>query len=291
MSGDYYLWNNGYEELIQIMKWQDKKPVEKHKHEFIEIVFIARGSCKHKYRDSIVTLIPGDTFVIVPNEEHEYTIDKDMTIYNILFYPEFLGSDWNSLCEIGGIYDLLFVEPFYRSEAAKQEILHLEPEVSGKLEKMLDEMREEKNAMKIGSKLNLKAGLIKILVLLAREWESSTGIQARIMEGKRNLLVSAINFIEQNMKEALTVGQIASKAYMSPQHFRKIFKNSTGVTPMEYINKLRISTAQKLLIESDFSISKIAEEIGIIDINYFSRLFKREVGCSPSTYRTSGRNS
>lgn len=99
------------------------------------------------------------------------------------------------------------------------------------------------------------------------------------------MLSQAINHIEKNYSNQFKIDELASKIYLSPHYFRKIFREVTGLTPVEYINKLRISKAIQLLRESDMTISQISETVGISEINYFSRLFRLVVGCSPSEFR------
>ena len=99
------------------------------------------------------------------------------------------------------------------------------------------------------------------------------------------MLAQAIYFIESNLCTALKVEDVASVVYLSPNYFRRVFKEATGQTPIEYINKIRITKASKLLKEENVSISKVSELVGINDLNYFSRLFKTLMGCSPSDYK------
>ena len=125
---------------IKVMRWSGDKPVKAHCHEFIEIAFLVYGSCIHKYHDSEIRLIPGDIFIITPNDKHSYDINSKTVIYNCVFYPAALGEDWNKLKDIKSIYDLLIVEPFYRYESGQHEILHLEPSHAEYMESLLRTM-------------------------------------------------------------------------------------------------------------------------------------------------------
>ena len=281
----YMKWPNDANDLIRVMCWSDNKPVETHKHEFIEIAFIAYGSCMHKYNGSEVKLIPGDVFVITPHEEHSYKITAKTVIYNCLFYPEALGEDWNKLRNIKSIFDLLIVEPFYRLEAERQEILHLELSEALSLEALLKKMVEEQEKKHGDLELLQKSNLIILLCLLGRAWEKQFKECKILHGGKRDLLVEAIQFIESNISRELKVEDIAEKVYLSPNYFRKIFKEVTGLTPIEYINRIRISKACKLLNEENMLVSQVAEVVGINDLNYFSRLFKSLAGCTPSKFK------
>lgn len=281
----YMKWPDTDSDLIKVMCWSDDVSVETHKHEFIEIAFIAYGSCIHTYHGTDVKLIPGDVFVITPHEEHSYKISSKTVIYNCLFYTEALGEDWNKLRNIKSIFDLLIVEPFYRLESGRQEILHLEPAEAASLETLLKRMLEEQEKKHSDFEVLQKSNLISLLCLLGRVWEKQFSESKILYSGKRDLLVEALRFIENNTSNGLKVEEIAARAYLSPNYFRKVFKEVTGLTPIEYINKIRISKACKLLNERNITVSQVAETVGINDLNYFSRLFKSLAGCTPSEYK------
>jgi AraC family L-rhamnose operon regulatory protein RhaS len=285
ITDGYMEWPNAANNFIRVMRWSDDKPVETHKHEFIEIAFIAYGSCVHTYHSTEVMLIPGDVFVITPHEEHAYGINAKTVIYNCLFYPEALGEDWNKLQSIKSIFDLLMVEPFYRMESGRQEILHLEPSEAAAVESLLKKMLEEQEKKFCDFELMQKSNLISLLCLLGRVWEKQFSENKILYGGKRDLLAEALRFIENNADSELKVEEIAARAYLSPNYFRKVFKDAIGMTPIEYINKIRISKACKLLRDGNTTISQVAEIVGMNDLNYFSRLFKSVTGCTPSEFK------
>lgn len=285
LADGYMKWPNTTGDLIKVMCWADYRPVETHKHDFIEIAFIAYGSCTHTYHDTKVKLIPGDVFVITPHEEHSYEIKSKVVIYNCLFYPEALGEDWDKLRCVKSIFDLLIVEPFYRLESEKQEILHLEVAETATIETLLKKMLEEQENKQNDFGLLQKSNLIALLCLLGRVWEKQFSGSKILFGGKRDLLAEAIQFIENNAGNELKVEEIAAKAYLSPNYFRKVFKEVTGLSPVEYINRIRITKACKLLSDHSITVSQVSEMVGINDLNYFSRLFKSIAGCTPSEYK------
>lgn len=278
-------WPNTTSNLIKVMCWSDDESVETHKHEFIEIAFIAYGSCTHIYRGCDVKLIPGDVLIIAPHEMHSYKISAKTVIYNCLFYPKALKEDWNRLRNIKSIFDLLIVEPFYRLEPKQQEILHLAPSESTFLETLLKRMLEEQQKKRSDFELIQKSNLIILLCSLGRVWDKQFS-ESKLLYGiKRNVLAEALQFIENNTGSKLKVEEIAAKVYLSPNYFRKVFREVTGLTPIEYINRIRISNACILLKEKNMTISMVAEVVGINNLNYFSRLFKSLTGCSPSKFK------
>lgn len=285
MNTPYTPWPASQEDLIRISLYIGDRPVTSHMHNFIELVYIASGSCIHKYHNMEVILMPGDVFTIAPHEEHSYSISSKTVIYNCLFYPDALGEDWERLKNISSVFDMLMVEPFYREETAGQNILHLPPSKTFEVESILKKMIDEQNNRYTGYQLMQKANLIALLTLLGRAWENQFVQQQETYYYKRKMLMDALQYIEDNIDDELKIEKLAGKVYMSPAYFRKVFKEITGMTPIEYINKTRVSIAVSLLKQKDLTISQVAEKVGIQDVNYFSRIFRSTMGCSPSEFR------
>lgn len=103
------------------------------------------------------------------------------------------------------------------------------------------------------------------------------------LEDKR--IKDAINFITFHYKERITVLDCAESVYMSQPWFYVRFKKATGMTPIEFKNRIAINQACIMLINTDKSIEKISEELGFASADYFRRVFKKTVGISPLKYR------
>lgn len=94
-----------------------------------------------------------------------------------------------------------------------------------------------------------------------------------------------LHFIEFNLDTKINLSNLADKYYISVPYLSNLFKKEVGTTIITYVNKLRIDRAIKLLNTSSLSIQDIASYVGIYDHNYFTKVFKKEVGVSPSDYR------
>ena len=92
-------------------------------------------------------------------------------------------------------------------------------------------------------------------------------------------------YIQHHFTGKITLQQIGEITFFSPIYCDTVFKNDMGVSIIEYVLSLRIENAKQLLLEEGLSIHKIAESVGFQDHNYFSRVFKKRVGLSPSDYR------
>lgn len=95
----------------------------------------------------------------------------------------------------------------------------------------------------------------------------------------------AIRYMMENLNTELTVADIAFSVHISPSHFSHLFKQETGIAPMDYLTGLRLEKAKELLCSLELSISEIAERCGYEDPSHFSRVFKKAQGIPPSVYR------
>ena len=91
--------------------------------------------------------------------------------------------------------------------------------------------------------------------------------------------------LEQNYAEKITLATLAAEHHISASYLSHLFKRITGYTVLQYLTMTRLSVARKLLSETELSITEIVYATGFSDCSNFSRLFKREVGCSPMEYK------
>lgn len=92
------------------------------------------------------------------------------------------------------------------------------------------------------------------------------------------------NYIIKFQKEKINVQDIANELNMNYCYLCNVFKQKTGMGILNYVNKLKIHQATKLLIETNLNISQIADKLGYQNVYYFSRVFKKFMGVSPSEY-------
>ncbi|MBQ3089068.1 MAG: response regulator transcription factor [Oscillospiraceae bacterium] len=87
----------------------------------------------------------------------------------------------------------------------------------------------------------------------------------------------------------LGVEVVSSHLHLSNAYFSTLFKRETGVSFTQYVTEIRMDRAARLLLESDDKTYQIAEQTGYLDPNYFSYVFKKHFGCTPSRYRAGGK--
>ncbi len=88
-----------------------------------------------------------------------------------------------------------------------------------------------------------------------------------------------------NIKEKHSVADYAAMLNISPNHLNKVVKAATGKSPIVWIDETIVQEAKMLMSQSRISLSEVATEVGIIDQSYFTRIFKKYEGITPSAYR------
>lgn len=94
-----------------------------------------------------------------------------------------------------------------------------------------------------------------------------------------------MNYVNLNVAEPLTLKSLATMCFISPSYLSALFKQETGSTLIDYINTQRVNRAAQLLVQNNHTIAAVAEEVGILDVNYFTKIFKKTLGVTPTRYR------
>lgn len=94
-----------------------------------------------------------------------------------------------------------------------------------------------------------------------------------------------LRYIQQHYREQVTLDFLAEQFNYSSRHLSMQFKRKTGHSPIDYLIQTRLTAARNLLMRSDATLREIAAEVGYADVYYFSRIFKKHVGLSPTLYQ------
>ncbi len=95
----------------------------------------------------------------------------------------------------------------------------------------------------------------------------------------------AKSFIAERYNKDISLDDVSREVDISPYYFSKLFKEETGENFIEYLTSLRINKAKQLISGTDMSMKEICTEVGYSDPNYFSRIFKKNVGVTPTEYK------
>jgi AraC-like DNA-binding protein len=132
-----------------------------------------------------------------------------------------------------------------------------------------------------GHEAFVKAQLYNIISMLQADYFSDYATS-----GKLKKIMPAIEYIREHfLAEIISIEALADMCGMTSVYFRQIFKIQFGLSPIAYINSLKIERAKELLDSGMYTVSDAAFSSGYSDISHFSREFKKAVGVPPSEYR------
>lgn len=100
-----------------------------------------------------------------------------------------------------------------------------------------------------------------------------------------DLVEAAVHFMKENIDKKLSITELAEHTGYSVSHFSSIFNSRTGHSPINYFNLLKIQHACNLIDKTDIKMNQVCYKIGIEDCYYFSRLFTKIMGISPTAYK------
>ncbi|MDO4175011.1 MAG: AraC family transcriptional regulator [Eubacteriales bacterium] len=284
--------------------WSDSRSVGMHRHRFYELILVGRGSCRHMYNNTETLLIQGDAVVVSQHQPHGFSIGGETVIYNCQFTldavdvpvidrlreaPSLLETDLSSYEDVW-VWETTLremeKEAFYKKgqlrlgyelNSSKQGVIHLAPSEFAFISSVLERGLQEET-----DKLLQKRYLEIILLELKKglRWQNRKYTQCS--SSNQKAIAAVLMYIEEHLDETLDFNDIARRCSFSPNYFRKLFKDSTGLAPVAYVNRLRIIRAFEYMQKDGMNIKEAAECVGIYDLNYFSRLFKKIMGYVPS---------
>lgn len=290
---------------VSVERWNDSWSVDMHRHEYCELMIVNRGSCRHAFHGIETLLIPGDAILIPAHEAHGYALSGEISLYNCQFVPEqldeevirrlntegMLNSSDSQGARESAFWDHLVRDreamhaealPSYEFSSSKQGVIHLTPSELTFLLSLLEHMLEAQQTEQEDSALRKRKYAELILLEVRKAINNQNQKYTDCSTGNQKIIAAVLTEIENNLTEPFDIAETAKRYAFSPNYLRKLFKDFTGLAPVQYLNRLRMIRACEYLEQHTMSIKEVAEYVGIYDLNYFSRLLKKAIGCSPT---------
>ena len=213
-----------------------------------------------------------------------------------LSYGDIIINGYQRTCwHKAGEYLLLHLEPTLVARAAADLIdaEHAELVQQFKTRDPLIEqiglaLKSELESEGLGSRVYAESLFNALSVHLIRHY-SASGQKVLADSGSlaKSKLDCAIEYINENLEKDLTLSEIAASVGMSPYHFARAFKQTTGLPPHQYLVKRRIEKAKSLLAKTDLAIAEIAYRVGFASQSHLTTLFRKHTATTPKAYRDS----
>ena len=215
---------------------------------------------------SLISNRPGNIFVIGPGIKHRWYSEKGKSCDNFMFFCDGFTGD-SSAQE--NILNLKCPEMIWN--------FNLEPEEYSVYIQNFRKLIKEHNRFNAGIMHGL---LYAFCGVICRKAEAVYGSLDH--KELHPALQKALDIIRRDYREKITLGQLSRKCGLGPSRLSELFRNAFGMSPIQYVNDLKIKKADQLLNSSDMNISQISEYLGFCSVHYFSRFYKQYTGSTPS---------
>ena len=249
---------------------------------FSRIYLVTEGEAYIHLPEGRFSITPGHLYIIPANTLHDYECHGPFSQYYLHVYEEreyetSLFSKYNLPVEVDARpEDLLLMQRLCQlfPDLALPES---DPQLYNNRKTFLKNMQQMKQH-DIANRIEMR-GINTIL--LSRFMTSAQ--EKQMMNDER--IVSIIDYIHAHIYDDIQVSTLADISCLSRGYMTGLFTQKVGMSPQQYINKLKIEKAQLLLLTDDIQIKAVAYELGFTDHSYFIRLFKKITGFTPQAYR------
>lgn len=256
----------------------DSKSSKIHSHKNFELNLIISGSGRRIVGNHISSYTKGDLVLLGPNLYHCWEVqetepEQDAACVVTHFYENIINSGFFNIPELESVVTLLKDAGngiFFKGKKAEK--------VASSLVRMVSL-----------SGLDLYIELLKVFNLLLQiddyEYLALPSSQPNVHEKDMDQINKVYEYVFQNIHDGVRLNEAADLVCMEPGSFCRYFKKKTNQTFMDYVKKVRIGIAAKLLVETDKQITQICYECGYNNLANFNHYFKDIMQKTPSEYR------
>lgn len=254
-----------------------------HWHEETEMILIRSGEGVFTVNQSDFAVEAGDCILINSGDLHGANSDhtEGCSYTAVVFKLSWLSSLHPDICQEQILNPLLRGEirfPHHLSQQRQQDV-HIIRIIADLISDYME--KEDGNPLQVKGRLWMLLASLQSR-LISKESEEQTNAPN---QRKWKNLMRVLAHIDQNYQAPLSLDELASIGAMSPSHLCRLFKELTGMRPVEYIQLLRVNSAALMLQHNDCKIVEAALENGFHHLSYFSKQFKKYKGVSPSAFK------
>jgi AraC-like DNA-binding protein len=254
-----------------------------HSHEdFSELVVVHSGRGVHTTANGEYTISAGDVFVVTGDLAHGYKDVDSLCLVNVVYDASIMLRGVTELKRLPGYNALFHLEPRYRRQHWFESRLRLPPDQLDRLLTLLEEIAGIVLSRKPGYELRTRIRFLDLICFLCEQYAGSANPATRSLL----LMDDIIHFIESNANGPVALQDLTDRAGMAERTLLQLFREATGVSPIDYVIRTRVARAADLLRNTRQKVTEIAFQCGFQDSSYFARQFRRVTGMSPSAYRS-----
>lgn len=247
----------------------------------MEIVEITEGRALVQIGTDVTEALRGDFLCVPPSMVFRVdSVDGVASVRGMIFDISILEENMEH-------FDAEIFYMFYVQAKNKTVVFGQSHPVHDKLAALMEESYFEYSDKDVCYKLPIRANIYLMITALLRYYCGSKDEGDRMVYHNVLRLRPVIDYLAEHFTEKTYIEKLADMITVSPDYFTKMFKDSIGKTPIDYINAMRVNLSMLLLCSTNMSMAEIADTIGFCNPNYFHKIFKQYMGTSPLAYRKS----
>ena len=154
------------------------------------------------------------------------------------------------------------------------------------IRQLLDNIHREYQQKSPGYMQVIRSELTTLLIFVFRLYRNDRE-QVQSQPLFRRLVVNnALSYLQAHYAENITCRRLADRSYLSTSYFSRLFRDETGCSIIQMLQKYRMDAARELLENTVYTIEEVASRVGYFDLKHFYRIFHRHNGCTPGEYRS-----
>ncbi|HBQ64313.1 MAG TPA: hypothetical protein DD727_05210 [Clostridiales bacterium] len=257
--------------------------IEEHIHEFVEVEYILSGQGLQTINGCTRKVGRGSLILINYQDRHSIETSGDMDYVNILLEPEFVSHE---LTGVNHDFDMLAIAAFSdfdRDACPIYPVVEFKGREMLELESLIRTMLDEFKQKRAGYITVLKSYVNILFTAYLRKTMEMLGTDA--YRDVRQTVRNVLDYIEAFPSSRLSLKDLAGAGFYNPSYFSRMFREQCGMTVREYLCRLRIQSARKMLEETSLKLYRIAIQAGFGNSSSFYRIFREHVGMTPEEYR------
>lgn len=270
-----------FNDYAEVGNWWNFKEVNS---PFSRLYIILEGEAWVYINNTEYHLVPGKLFLIPKFTFHTYRCNTMMRNCYICFFDE--------MVEGFGMYDIIQFKNLVVAQLDDEKLFRRVNELNPDSFIVNPDPITYDNKDSIESHSNKKetrslSDIIEtqgILLQLTSRFVNNDNELFHLQQSKLRFR-KMIYYIEKNIDKKLSIEELAKQVFLSADYFSKVFFDSMGIRPLEYINSKRIERAQMLLITTNLAIYQISDKVGISNSSYFTAMFKKHTRLTPEQYQ------
>lgn len=261
------------------MEEDDQMPLPYHWHPETEIFFIKEGRASFQVEGEQFSIEEGDVLLIKPNALHgsHDCFGGRLEFGAVVFDYSFLSGIGNDRIEQE------YLRPLLLGEGARYLLFQGKDEKHRELVEMLDRICDLYWKKEKGYEILMRALLLQVIYHVIRSKEVMR--VPRTGTRKSRMIRQIVAYVEDNYTQRMVLSQLAGHLSVSEGYLCRFFKENFRMTFVEYVQRVRLQKAERLLVETDEPVGKIALDVGFGSGNYFTTEFGKYYHTTPQKYR------